>query len=401
MGAPLSASLPLVLVAGKVTDSVTSGFLPAAARLAPASAGRAPVTVLTDRPDEHAEVFDGPIVRCEVSDYRDIIARCEDLAGPGAPAALFSNSDFLQAPTALAAAYYGLPGKDWRAATRAKNKALMRRHLAGIDPVFSAAADRVPGNAPYPLVLKPREGVASEDVFLVHDARELAARRAEIRARRSDPLVAEEYLPGELHTLETLGDGHSLRVLGSFHTKLSPPPYFIEERLAWAPPLPETGQVIAQLEALGVGFGACHTEFVVHEGRARLIEVNYRLIGDHCDFLMADLLGVPLFDWILRVHLGERLPAYEPPADGEGRHAVAEVVLAERDGVLAAAPQPMELTDGGVHVSYRPQRKVGERIAVTRTNRDFLGTIRAIGPSEHEVESALERFRKAHSWTIA
>jgi biotin carboxylase len=386
-------------VAGKATDSVTSGFLPAAARLAPG--GRPAVTLLTDRPQEHAEVFDGPIADCEVSDYRAIIARCEELAEGGAPAALFSNSDFLQAPTALAAAYYGLPGKDWRAATRTKNKALMRRHLAGVDPVFSAAADGVPGDAPYPLVLKPREGVASEDVFLVHDAKELAARRAEIRARRADPLVAEEYLPGDLHTLETLGDGHVLRVLGSFRTKLSPPPYFIEERLEWAPPPPETNQVLAQLEALGVGFGACHTEFVVHQGRARLIEVNYRLIGDHCDFLMADLLGVPLFDWILRVHLGERLPAHEPPADGEGRHAVAEVVLAERDGVLAAAPPAVELTDGAVRVSYRPQRRVGERIAITRTNRDYLGTIRAIGPSEHEVESALERFRKAHSWTIA
>ena len=400
MGVPLSASLPLVLVAGKVTDSVTSGFLPAADRLARGRRGA--VVLLTDRPDEHAEVFDGPIVACEVSDYRDIVARCEELTGSGAPAALFSNSDFLQAPTALAAAYHGLPGKDWKAATRTKNKALMRRHLAGIDPVFSAAADRVPDDAPYPLVLKPREGVASEDVFLVHDARELEARRAEIRERRSDPLVVEEYLPGDLYTLETLGDGDALRVLGSFRTRLSPPPHFIEERLEWTSPPPETAQVIAQLEALGVGFGVCHTEFVVHEGRARLIEVNYRLIGDHCDFLMADLLGVPLHEWILRVHMGEPLPAHEPPEEGEGRrHAVAQVVLAEREGVLAAAPEAVELSDGDVRVSYRPQRRVGERIVLTRTNRDYLGTIRAIGPSRHEVETAVERFRKAHSWTIA
>ncbi|NED55673.1 siderophore biosynthesis protein, partial [Micromonospora aurantiaca] len=70
-----------------------------------------------------------------------------------------------------------------------------------------ADARSVPADAPYPLVVKPREGVASEDVFLVHDAVELAARVGEISARRDDPLVAEEYLPGHLHTLETLGDG--------------------------------------------------------------------------------------------------------------------------------------------------------------------------------------------------
>jgi hypothetical protein len=399
VGVPLSASPSLVLVAGKVTDSVTSGFLPAAARLA-AARGFA-VTLLTDRPDEHAEIFEGPITGCEVTDYRAIIARVTEL--PGEPAAVFSNSDFLQAPTALAASYLGVPGKDWKAATRAKNKALMRRHLAGIDPVFSAPADRVPDHAPYPLVLKPREGVASEDVFLVHDAAELTARRDEIAARRTDPLVAEEYLPGELYTLETLGDGHELRVLGSFHTKLSPPPHFIEERLEWAAPPLETDQVLAHLEALGVGFGACHTEFVVHEGRARLIEVNYRLIGDHCDFLLADLLGIPLFDWILGVHLGERLPPYDPARDGveRQRHAVADVVLAKRSGVLTAAPEEVELTDGGVRLSYRPQRPVGKGIDLTHTNRDYLGTIRAIGPSAAEVETAIARFRASNTWTIS
>lgn len=380
----------LYLVAGKATDSVTYGFLPAAARLGLG------VTLLTDRPAAHrtgGHAFDGPVVECDVSDFRDIVPRVD-----GEPAAVFSNSDFLQAPAALAAAYFGLPGKDWRAAARAKNKALMRRHLAPIDPVFSADARRVPEDAPYPLVLKPREGVASEDVFLVEDARELAARVGEISARRDDPLVAEEYLPGCLHTLETLGDGRERRVLGSFRTTLSPPPFFVEERLEWTEPPPETSQVLRQLDALGIGFGACHTEFVVHEGRARIIEVNYRLIGDHCDFLLADLLGVPLFEQILRVHLGEPLP--DPPAP-RPRHAVAEPVIADRSGTLTAAPGPLLMEDGPVRLSYRPQRAVGDSVAVTRTNRDYLGTVRAIGPGPQEVDAALARFRAAHDWTIA
>ncbi|MES9602795.1 ATP-grasp domain-containing protein [Actinomadura sp. NPDC000929] len=382
----------LYLVAGKATDSVTHGFLPAAARLG------LDVTLLTDRPADHDAGV--PVVECDVSDFRDIIARVEDTTarGGGRPAAVFSNSDFLQAPAALAAAYFGLPAKDWRAATRAKNKALMRRHLASLDPVFSADAGRVPADAPYPLVVKPREGVASEDVFLVHDAVELAARVEEIRARRGDPLVAEEYLPGRLHTLETLGDGRELRVLGSFRTTLSPPPFFVEERLEWAPPPPETGEVLRQLEALGVGFGACHTEFVVHEGRARVIEVNYRLIGDHCDFLLADLLDAPLFEQILRVHLGAALPGRWVPRP---RHAVAEPVIADRCGTLTAAPGPLRFEDGPVRLAYRPQRAVGDTVSLTRTNRDYLGTVRAIGPGPDEVNAALARFRATHDWTIA
>jgi biotin carboxylase len=386
----LDARLHLVLLAGKVTDSVTHGFLPAAARLGLRA------TVLTDRPADHLGRYaDVRVVGCEVSDYRAVVDTVCRLGGP--PAAVFSNSDFLQAPAALTAAYFGLAGKDWRAATRTKNKALLRRHLASIDPVFSTQVteDGVP-EGPYPLVLKPREGVASEDVFLVADPEELTARYKEIRQRRADPLVAEEYLPGQLHTLETLGDGERLYVLGSFRTTVSPP-RFIEERLDWTPPPPESEQVLAQLAALGVGFGACHTEFVVHEGRARIIEVNYRIIGDHCDFLLADLLGVPVFEQVLRVHLGEPLGPPPPRAAG---HAAVDSVVAGRAGVLRSAPEFMKRTDGGVRLTYRPVRRTGDTIALTRTNRDYLGTVQAIGPDAAAVDAALARFRAAHSWEI-
>jgi biotin carboxylase len=389
----------LYLVAGKVTDSVTYGFLPAADRLG------LDVTVLTDRPGDHEQAYRRyEIVGCDVTDFRDIINAVRS------PEAIFSNSDYLQAQAALAAAYFGLPGKDWRAAARVKNKALMRRHLG--EDVYAAelgagGADLAGGGnlaggadlagAPYPLVLKPREGVAGEDVVLVADAAELAARAAEIGDRR--PLIVEEYLPGRLHTLETLGDGRDLRVLGSFRTTLSPPPYFVEERLEWAPPPPESGQVIEQLRALGVGFGACHTEFVVDDGRARLIEVNYRNIGDHCDFLLADLLRIPLFDDVLRLHLGAPLAA-DRRCRATGGHAVVDYVVADQSGTLTAAPKAGERIMDDVRLTYRPQRATGSAVALSHTNRDYLGTIQAIGPSPAAVAAAITRFRADHVWEI-
>ena len=369
----------LYLVAGKVTDSVTYGFLPAALRLG------LEVIVLTDRPADHANAYDIAIVDCDVTDYREIVTALD------APDAVFSNSDHLQAATALAAAYHDLPGKDWRAALRTKNKALMRRHLAALDPVYTA--DPFAAAPPFPVVLKPREGVASEDVFLISDPVELAARTAEIRARRADPLVIEEYLPGPLHTLETLDS----RVLGSFRTELSPPPHFVELRMDWAPPPPETDQVLAQLAALGVGFGACHTEFVVHEGRARIIEVNYRIVGDHADFLMAELLGLDVFEAVLRAHLG--LPAV-PHQTAAVPCGTVDYVTADRPGALTAAPGPADTTYGDVHLTYRPHRTTGDTISLTHTNRDFLGTIQATGPTRTAVDEALHAFRTTNSWTI-
>lgn len=392
----------LYLLALNPTDSVTDGFLPAARELG------LQVTLLTDRPGSHRRgCADEEILECDVRDFRAVISR---ISAHHRPDAVFTNSDHLQTQAALAADYFALPAKSWGAALRTKDKAEMRRRLAasGLDAVWSAelAAGRDPAEltalpVPYPCVVKPREGVASEDVFLAGTPAELVRRCTEIQARRpGEALVAEEYLEGELYTLETLGDGRVRHVLGGFHTELSAPPHFIEERMSFVPALPEpvTGQVLAQLDALGVGLGACHAEFVVQAGRARLVEVNYRAVGDQCDLLLARLLGVPLFAHILRAHLGEPLP--RDLGVRTDRRARLAYPCAGSAGTLTAAPGPADLTAGDVELTYRPLREVGERHELHRTNRDFLGVVRAIGADQERVDRAVADFLAAQRWEI-
>lgn len=373
----------LYLTALKPTDSVTHGFLPAARALG------CQVTVLTDRPELHPHA-----VACDVTDPRALI---DAVAWLGRPDAILSNSDHLQAATALAADYFGLPGKDWRACLAAKNKHLTRRTLLPLEQVMSvrlAPRQPLPERLPYPLVVKPREGVASEDVLLA----ESDAQVEQVRARRpGETLVLEEYLEGPLHTLETLGDADGVQVLGGFRTTLGALPYFVEERLDWQAPPPDEAYVLEALRLLGVGFGACHTEYALTARGPRIIEVNYRAIGDHCDFLLAELLGVPLFEWIIRVHLGEPAPA--PPATD--RHGAAVSVVADRPGVITSAPGPLDLVDGEVRLWHRPLRQAGERLRQTHTNRDYLGVIRAVGPSPEAVERAVRAFRAAHPWVLS
>ncbi|MEV0112935.1 ATP-grasp domain-containing protein [Streptomyces sp. NPDC050844] len=392
----------LYVLARNPTDSVTEGFLPAARRLG------LDITLLTDQPGSHRSGHpDLEILECDVRDFRAVVSR---ISTHHSPDAIFSNSDHLQTQTALAAEYFGLAGKDWRVTLRAKDKAQMRRHLtaSGVDAVWSTevAAGQDPAglaalDVPYPCVVKPREGVASEDVVLVEEPAQLLKRCAEIQARRPDTaIVVEEFLAGELCTLETLGDGLRRHVLGGFRTQLSPPPYFIEERLAFEPahPEPVVTQVLAQLDALGVGFGACHTEFVVADGRARLIEVNYRAIGDQCDLLLAQLLGIPLFEHILRTHLGEPLPA-DLGARTDGR-AVLDYPCAQRSGTLTAAPEATDIDRDGVRLTYRPLRGIGERHEIQGTNRDLLGVVRAIGTDQNTVDRAVADFIAAQRWEI-
>jgi biotin carboxylase len=265
-----------------------------------------------------------------------------------------------------------------------------------------APGDPVPaGRVPLPAVVKPREGVASEDVVLVRDARELAEAVHTIRDRRpGGALVVEEYLDGPLYTLETLGDGRTLQVLGGFRTTLGPLTHFMEERLDWAEP-PGRPHVLAALQALGAGFGACHTEYAMTPGGPRIIEVNYRVIGDHCDFLLADLLGIPLFERILGVHLGAVLEA-EPGGDPGRGHATALSLVAERSGTVAAAPGTVTPSAADpVRLWHRPLRAVGERIDQSHTNRDYLGIIRAIGPDRASVDEAIATFGAESPWVIA
>ena len=414
------------LVASKPTGSVVFGFLPAAARLG------LDVILLTDQPEaheraradarllprpgcmsgarwHHADTAPARVVECDVWDVQGLIRASAAL--PAADA-IFSNSDRLQPQTALAAAYFGLPGKDWRSALRAKNKSLMRRRLAETGTERVAAAEIRPETThplrrlSYPVVLKPSDGVASEDVVLVGGSDELAARCAEIFARRlGATLLAEEYLPGDLRTLETLGDGVTTWVLGGFRTQLSPPPFFIEERLTWEAWVPEvaTRHVLVALGDLGVSFGSCHTEYVLDtEHRPRLIEVNDRLIGDHCDFVLGDVLGVDLFELALRISLGERLPPEPPePRAGQG-HAVVDYVVADAPGVLATSPPAggQEGAEPGVMLSYWPMRNIGDRIELTHANRDYLGVISAIGAQPTAVELSVAAMRAAGHWEI-
>lgn len=408
----------LHLLALNPTDSVTEGFLPAAGRLG------LEVTVLTEPRYEraHREAYAAraehglamPGIRtCAVRDFREAVGVISRHAPAGGPAAVFSNSDHLQTQTALAAEYFGLPGKDWRAALRTKNKAELRRHLAahGSDTVRSA--ELPDGQEPlklirrqtsYPCVVKPREGVAGEDVALAGDADELLRHVERIRGRRpGEALVVEEFLRGALHTVETLGDGVGTRhVLGGFRTELSPPPHFVEERLTFEQPRddrPGIAQVLAQLDVLGVGFGACHTEYVLDgDGRARIVEVNYRAIGDQCDLMLAGLLDIPLFEHILRTHLGEPLPA-DLGARTDGR-ARQECPRADRAGTLTAAPGPAERTVDGVHLTYRPLREVGERHELYHSNRDYLGILRATGTDQAAVDRAARDFLAAQHWEI-
>ncbi len=398
----------LVILTHVVTEAVNLGFLPAARQLG------LTVTILTDQPEEHHRHFSAAqmpaypdeIVGCDVFNP---IAVIELLEQRGRPAALFSNSDHLQAVTAMAADYFGLPGKDWRVCYRAKNKAAMRswsRQVGVAAPWAQVITDQGALEAtmtqvPFPVVAKPREGVASMDVCLL-SSRDALRSHVEAFWQRcpGQPLLLEAYMPGDLFTLETLGDGNNFAVLGGFRVELSPPPDFVEMRAQWLPvgdvePLDE---MVRQIRDFGVQFGACHSEFVLTEDGPRLIEINYRSVGDGRELLLDRLFPFPLFETILGLHLGEPLPELGV----DKGHALIEYLVASGEGRISQAPDGFVKPLGQGEISFQPLRKAGDQVVLSRSNKDYLGVIKAYGADLATLRDQVAEHAKALSpaWEI-
>lgn len=397
----------LVILAHVPTDAVNEGFLPAAKALGLA------VTLVTDCADAHRVHF----AKLGLAAYPDAILCC-DVFNPlavldlltqrrAAPAAIFSNSDHLQTSTAVVADYFGLPAKNWHTTYGAKNKAEMRRRLQaiGIDALWHATvcdtgALAQLGAAPFPVVLKPREGVASLQVTLARNEQEL---KQQCEAAWADhpgrPMLIEKYIDGPLYTLETLGDGRSTVVLGGFRVELSPPPYFVEHEAVWQPAatLPDhAAKVLETVRAFGVGFGACHTEYVQTPKGPRLIEINYRNIGDYREFLLQDTLGIPLFETVLRLYLGEPLPSLAL----SGHAAHIRYFVASQAGTVTQAPAAFDERDDSALIRYQPLRAVGESFALTRSNKDYLGVLRGSGADAAALQAAMERAATRLAWEV-
>ena len=63
-------------------------------------------------------------------------------------------------------------------------------------------------------------------------------------------------------------------------------------------------------------------------------------------------------------------------------------MVADAPGVLATSPPAggQEGAEPGVMLSYWPIRNIGDRIELTRANRDYLGVISAMGAQPTAVE---------------
>jgi hypothetical protein len=396
---------PFVILAHVAHPAILEGFLPAA------HTRGLPIVVITDHAQEHRRLLaSSPIspeqlhvIECDVFNPLAVI---EALNGQGLrPAAVFSNSDHLQTATAIVAEAFECPGKEWRLCHAAKNKAAMRERMQRLGlpgPWFQVliANSKLPTDAPWPVVAKPREGVASLDVRLCHNAAELSAYCEQFWQQQPDrALLLEAYLEGALFTLETLGDGRSLQAIGGFDVTLSPPPHFVELAARWDGELSRSQRAaaLAQVAAFGINFGVCHSEFILTAQGPVLVEINYRSIGDGREFLLDRLLPQGWFDRIVALHLGESLPEAQP-AQAE---AAVHYLVADRSGRLDQASASFNLEREDHWCDYRALHNTGDTVTISHSNKDYLGVLRLIAPDDVSLEAQLSSTLNDLKWVVA
>ncbi|WP_219664157.1 ATP-grasp domain-containing protein [Streptomyces bambusae] len=213
--------------------------------------------------------------------------------------AVLSFTELGSLPAALLSEALGLPTVPVRAVLRTRDKLLMRRTLAGVldQPAFGVVGRDEPAPGDFPLVAKPVDGSGSRNVEYVPDATAHAQRRTALAGH-----LWESFLTGVEYSVEAVSFEGRHRILGITRKRTNGRPYFIETGHEVPAALgPQEEQAIHScvrrcLDALEITVGASHTEVMVEDGRAVLIETHTRGGGDRIPLLTRLVTGADQYE---------------------------------------------------------------------------------------------------------
>lgn len=347
------------------------------------------------------------IEAAEVADIEGCLAICRRLHSKNRLSGVLTFSELHIVHAAAAAKSLGLLGMDPEAARNARFKHLTRttlhsfgnmnqprfKHVNRLKDLRAAVMD-----LGFPCVIKPSDGTASLSVVHISDDKQLEAYIAELETNanygrgllRCADLVVEEFIPGELVSVEACVHGGKVHNLGITDRKLSGFPYFIEMGGCYFFDCPERSRLFDLNEQilvqLGIDFGFVHTEFILSQEGPVLCEVNGRLAGGFIPTLMSVSTGVnPLLEAV-RLAAGDTplLPILQDQV-AAGRWFGSPVAgTIDRIGF-----DNVKIRTGFVEASA--YRQCGQATsALAKSNYDWLGHLIFMGNSRSQASERAE-----------
>jgi biotin carboxylase len=236
-------------------------------------------------------------------------------------------------------------------------------------------------------VIKPADraaGVAVRSVESAVDARR-AYREAAHASRKGGAVLAERYLEGSEVSIESIAVEGRQRAICVTDKVVSHEPHFVEVAHAVPSALDAVRReaaveaALSACAAVGLSWGACHTEVKLTEAGPVVVEVNPRLAGD-CIVDLVDLaLGLNLYELLGRQALGEEITAAELVPRRYGAAAIH--FLTSSPGIFLDATSPLEHEPPDWLIELSITSPSGHRLTEPRSNTDRIGYAIVIGDS--------------------
>ncbi len=238
----------------------------------------------------------------------------------------------------------------------------------------------------YPLLVKPIDSFSGRGFTRIDNPRDLdAAVATATKSSRSGKAVAEEFLPGSLHSHSAFIKNGT--ILADFFVDefCTVYPYQVNcsnhpSRLGEPVRNGMRAAMSKLIKALNLADGLLHTQFLEHNGKFWIVECMRRCPGDLYGGLVARSTGIDYFDLYLRPFIARPLP---DRVDGQsekfiGRHTISSADTSVIAGFSHAFPaRPIEivpLKNSGERMKPAPYDKLGILFAEFDSREALLAT---------------------------
>ncbi len=319
---------------------------------------------------------------------------------------LTAATDYGVLTAAYIARELGLPGLDYEAAKRIKNKYLIRKCLYEnkVDDTeqayeISDGTDicKLSEALTYPVMVKPCDGSGSRGASRVDVPEQLKRACADaMNSSITHRAVIETFINGKEYGAESLVVNGEAHVLGIMQKWMTEPPYYAE--LGHAIPTDLSAEVENRaiecvkkaLKALGVNFGSVNMDMLITtEGKIYVVDIGARMGGNMIGPCIIPYgTGIDYVANMIRNAVGDKVDLTA------GEHgAVTTRLLAFGGGVVKRLPDFAEIErEYGVEIYHHLE--IGQTVNEYHTNLDGMGYVIARAESadiaEERAKAALD-----------